>query len=103
MVAITINMIATIAVIVTAIIVETTAATTDTVMAGVIAGIMAGTTIAGAGRSGATIARSAFAADLPAGAVFCRPGHTAVLPYSCFVTGWLDDSPPSTAIAWPLT
>ncbi len=37
----------------------------------------------------------------------CYPGksatYTAVRPYSCLVTGWLDDSPPSTAIAWPLT
>ena len=29
--------------------------------------------------------------------------HAAVLPYSCRVTGWLDERPPSTAIAWPLT
>ena len=32
-----------------------------------------------------------------------RRTYTAVRPYSCLVTGWLDDSPPSTAIAWPLT
>lgn len=30
-------------------------------------------------------------------------GHAAVLPYSWRVTGWLDERPPSTAIAWPLT
>ena len=29
--------------------------------------------------------------------------QAAVLPNSCRVTGWLDDSPPSTTIAWPLT
>ena len=46
--------------------------------------------------------RGAGRAD-PAAGIGSEVAQTAVLPYSCLITGWLDDSPPSTAIAWPLT
>lgn len=100
--------------------IATIAMTTTGVMAGgaamatemaaiAMAGGKAGATIAAAGPNGVIIAASQFAAErgwrgsLMLPRLSCARRYTAVRPYSCLVTGWLDESPPSTAIACPLT
>lgn len=76
------------------------AARTAAIMAGIAVVTMGGiATIVVAGPSGGITATCASAAEVSIGAAAGRSGHTAVLPYSCLVTGWLDESPPSTAIA----
>jgi len=76
--------------------------TVAVIMAGTVA-VAGAAAIVAAGPSGAGITASEFAADASIGAAMRRPDYTAVLPYSCLVTGWLDERPPSTAMAWPLT